>query len=596
MRINNNFCRVILFAVFVSLLMISTVNADYAFSVPSAETVVEVEQDGSLTILLEYQFRNRGQKLDFIDIGLPNNNYSLNDIEVWLDDAVNSEIKVVKADYDQTGLRYGISLEMNGASIPSGGSGKVNVRIPNLRRNLYEATSETVGEETREFAGFQFSPNYFNEKFTEGKTRYSMIFVFPDGAGDKDVYYYTPGRWVGDEKPDAWLDEDGRVVYEWYSEDADIHTDYIFGGKFPKSVLTTTENIVVSSGTSGGSSESGFDWYMLLGVLVCLGGPIVFIVYIIISIKNNRKDEKIRAGKYFPPQIKTDGEGIKRGLTAVEAAVLLETDLEQVISMILYGLAKKEVNQVNSMEPLDVTIVDPLPENLNEYEKDFIDALREPSKGTKKTKMRDCMHRLILGVSKKMEGFSLKETREYYQHICDKAWAQVEAADTPELKSKMLGENFGWAMLQDDPEKKVESTFSGYDVYPPTWWWRVDPGYYRPAHHPYSSSSSSSESGSSSEKRSGSSSSSPSRPASMPVLPGAMFARSITQSAKKLGNSVTGNMTAFRSTVKGRTNPSPVYSSSSHHHGGGSSGGSSCACACACACDSCACACAGGGR
>jgi hypothetical protein len=81
----------------------------------------------------------------------------------------------------------------------------------------------------------------------------------------------------------------------------------------------------------------------------------------------------------------------------------------------------------------------------------------------------------------------------------------------------------------------------------------------------------------------------------MPVLPGAMFARSITKSAQNLGKSMTGNMNAFKSSVKGKTNPEPVYSSSSsHRHGGGGSSHSSCACACAC--DSCACACAGGGR
>ncbi len=587
--------RLVLMALIASLLIITSVSADYSFSVTSAETVVEIDNDGLMTISLEYQFRNRGQKLDFIDIGLPNNNYSLGDIQVWLDDEVNSEIKVVRADYDQTGLRYGITLEMNGASIPSGGSGKINVWIPELKKNLYPATSETDGDVTLEFAGFNFSPNYFSSKFTEGKTRYSFIVVFPEGVFDNYVYYYTPTNWVGNDKPDAWLDENGRVVYEWYSEEADIHTEYTFGGKFLKDGLNSTDNIVTSSGGSSTSSGGGIDWWAVLGGLTCLAAPALVIFGIIKMVKGEQQAAKANARNYFPPQIKTDGEGIKRGLTAVEAAILLETDLEQVISMILYGLAKKEVVQVNSMEPLDVTIADPLPEDLNDYEKDFIEALKEPSKAAQKTKMRDAIHRLILSVSKKMEGFSLKETREYYQSICKKAWEQVEAADTPELKSKMLGDNFGWAMLQEEPDKKIEQTFSGYDVYPPYWWWRVDPGYRRPFYHSSpssSSSSSSSESGGSSEKRSGSSSSGPS---SMPVLPGAMFARSITQSAKKLGDSVTGNMNNFKSSIKGKTNPTPVYSSSSHRHGGGSSSGGS-SCACACACDSCACACAGGGR
>ena len=166
----------------------------------------------------------------------------------------------------------------------------------------------------------------------------------------------------------------------------------------------------------------------------------------------------------------------------------------------------------------------------------------------------------------------------------------MQAADTSELKSKLLGDNFGWAMLEEDPEKKVAETFADYDFRPPLWWWRVDPGYRRPIY--YESPSAQASSNSSSEKRSGSS---PSMPTHMPVLPGAMFARSITEGARKLSSSLVGNTNEFKASVKSRSNPDPVYSvsSSSHRHGGGSGRSS---CACACACDSCACACAGGGR
>lgn len=569
--------------------------ADYSFRIPKAQITLQVESDGSMTIFAEYEFENLGQKLDFVDIGLPSNNYSLKDIVVYLNDQINSKIKVTKADYEASGLRYGITLEMGSESIPSGSSGKLSVTIPYFRKNLYKATSETRDGEEAEFVGFQFSPNYFNSKFVKGSTKYSFIIVFPPYVSDGDAYYYEPENWPGEKKPDAWFDEDDCVVYEWYSENADMHTPYTFGGKFNKSALTSDANIASGNSSSGNSSSFlGIDWSegiaVITGAVTCIGIPVAFIILVIRSMANSTKEQKARAGKYFPPQVKTDGEGIKRGLTAVEAAILLETDLERVISMILYGLAKKNVLEVKSMDPLDVEIVDPLPEGLNAYETDFINALNESNKNTQKRKMREAIHRLILSVSNKVQGFSLKETREYYKGICEKAWAQVEAADTAELKSKLLGDNFGWAMLQDEPEKRVESTFSGYDFYPPSWWWRVDPGYRRPPHppgpRPYSSG------GSYDEKRSGPSSS-PS-PTPMPVLPGAMFARSITDGARRFANNLVGNPDAFKSAVKNRSNPDPIYSSS-HRHGGGSSGGRS-SCACACACDSCACACAGGGR
>ena len=59
-------------------------NADYSFEIPNAQTTVEIESDGSMTIFVEYEFKNLGQKLDYIDIGLPNNNYTLSDIQVKL--------------------------------------------------------------------------------------------------------------------------------------------------------------------------------------------------------------------------------------------------------------------------------------------------------------------------------------------------------------------------------------------------------------------------------------------------------------------------------------------------------------------------------
>ena len=594
-KINLNAAQIvrIIFVFFVCVFFIfGNVGADYSFEIPTAQTTVEVESDGSMTIFVEYEVHNLGQKIDYIDIGLPNNNYTLSDVQVMLNGETNSNIKVTKADYEQTGLRYGVSLEMGKASIATGDNATVSVWIPNLRKNLFNATSEKVDEEEQEFAGFQFTPNYFDSKYVRGKTKYSFIIVFPPDVSDGLAYYYSPEHWVGDDQPEAWMDEDYCVVYEWYSENADMHSEYVFGGKFIKSALTSPNNITSASG--GGSSSGSIDLSSIFETLACIFVPIGLFVWGTLSIIKKAKKETIRSSKnYFPPQIKTDGEGIKRGLTAVEAAVLLETDMERVISMVLYGLAKKDVIQVKSMDPIDVDIVDPLPEGLYEYETNFIEALRESNDNKRKTKMRDTMHRLILSVSKKVEGFSLKETKEYYQSICDKAWEQVEAADTPELKSKLLGDNFGWAMLENDPEKRVNETFTGYEFYPPRWWWRVDPGYRRPMHQPYTPDTVSS-GGSSDEKRSGSF---PSTPTPMPVLPGAMFARSITDGARQIANSLVGNPKTFQTSIKNRTNPSPVYSSSSssHRHGGGSSGRSS-SCACACACDSCACACAGGGR
>ena len=46
--------------------------------------------------------------------------------------------------------------------------------------------------------------------------------------------------------------------------------------------------------------------------------------------------------QYLPPRIAIEGHGIKRGLTAVEAAILLGEPLDKVMTMILFGSDQEE--------------------------------------------------------------------------------------------------------------------------------------------------------------------------------------------------------------------------------------------------------------
>jgi len=163
------------------------------------------------------------------------------------------------------------------------------------------------------------------------------------------------------------------------------------------------------------------------------------------------------------------------------------------------------------------------------------------------------------------------------------AWAQVEAADTPEVKSQKFDEYLGWTMLDKDYTGRTRQTFGTGPVILPHWWGNWDPTY---------SSSSSSSPVSTGGLGSGSA-----RPAggggqaSMPTLPGADFAASMVNGVQSFAAGVIGDVGAFTSRVTNVTNPPPPPSKSSYRGGGG---GRSCACACACA--GCACACAGGGR
>ena len=55
---------------------------------------------------------------------------------------------------------------------------------------------------------------------------------------------------------------------------------------------------------------------------------------------------KKRKLQYLPPKVSIEGHGIKRGLTAVEAAMLLEQPLDKVLTMILFAVVKKGAAEV----------------------------------------------------------------------------------------------------------------------------------------------------------------------------------------------------------------------------------------------------------
>jgi hypothetical protein len=284
---------------------------------------------------------------------------------------------------------------------------------------------------------------------------------------------------------------------------------------------------------------------------------------------------------YLPPKMAIEGHGIKRGLTAVEAAILLEQPMDKILTMILFSTIKKGAATVINQEPLEVEKADPLPVNLHQYETDFLSAVQEENASKKRKAMQTAMIDLINSVAKKMKGFSRKETLAYYRDIVNRAWSQVEAAETPEIKSEKYEEYMDWTMVDDEYEDRTKDIFRTGPVFVPTWWPRYDPGYGRQV--PSIPGSTGTQIPSSGGGR-----------ISLPQLPGSVFAASVVNGVQNFSSDVVGNITDFTSGVTQKTNPIPV--SSRGRGGSGRSFSSGGGCACACACAGCACACAGGGR
>ena len=284
--------------------------------------------------------------------------------------------------------------------------------------------------------------------------------------------------------------------------------------------------------------------------------------------------------QYLPPRVAIEGHGIKRGLTAVEAAILMGEPLDKVMTMVLFGTIKKNAAQVISRDPLKLEISTPLPQELHEYEVNFLKAFQEENPKIRRNLLQEMMVKLVKRVSEKMKGFSRRETIEYYKTIMERAWTQVEQAETPEVKGQVYDQNLEWTMLDKDYDDRTRRVFTG-PVFVPTWWGRYDPTF-RPI--PTSRGTSSS-----------SPSSSKGMP-SVPNLPGSDFAASVAVGMQTFSQKVIGNVSDFTSRVTSVTNPPPPPPPSSGGSWGGGTGGGGHSCACACACAGCACACAGGGR
>jgi hypothetical protein len=343
------------------------------------------------------------------------------------------------------------------------------------------------------------------------------------------------------------------------------YEQYTFGASFPQEYVP--ESAVVRPGILemlGISADS------LIGTTFCCG----FIAFIGVIIWGSVASSQRRKLKYLPPKIAIEGHGIKRGLTAVEAAILLEQPMDKIMTMILFACIKKDAATVLEKEPLELRVADPLPEGLRPYETDFLAAFQKTDPRERREALQDMMIDLVRNVTKKMKGFSRRETLDYYQDIVKRAWMQVEAAETPEVRSEKYDEVMEWTMLDKDYDDRTREVFRGGPVFVPVWWPRYDPVYR----------------GSMASRPSVSTAMPSAGKPSLPHLPGSDFAASMVTGVQSFSAGVIGNLTDFTNGVTNKTNPIPKPSTSSYRSGGGSS------CACACACAGCACACAGGGR
>jgi len=288
--------------------------------------------------------------------------------------------------------------------------------------------------------------------------------------------------------------------------------------------------------------------------------------------------KKLRKAAYEKPRIAVEALGAARGLTAVEATVVLDLKPVRVLTMILFGLLLKRIVVVTATDPLiklqrleRAGAAGEQAPSLRYYEIDYLNAL-EPDGSLNEMTLARTYLELRDTVDLKLRGYSRADTVNYYRSIVDRAWAQVTQAGTPELKGEAIDQNIEWLLADDKFDERFRVAFPpDVIVYPsPGWWW-----YWRGPHFPP-----------------GQTPVPPATPAEAKPVPGQEFANSIVLGLEKATNNMVKNVQEFTN----RLIPVQKVEASERSVRSRSSCVCACAhCACACACVSCACACAHGG-
>jgi hypothetical protein len=540
--------------IFTLLLLISSPARaqSYSFQVPKLTVDVYWNSDGTVSLDYTFVFANNpsGHIIDYVDLGLPNNNYSDNNITASINGHPVSDIS--SSGFQGEG-GSGVAIGLGQYAIQPGSIGTVQVHVDNIGDILYKDSQDN------NYASGEFGTSYFGSSYVSGQTDLTVTFHLPPGVKPEEPKWHAaPSGFPS--QPVTGIDDQGRVTYTWENTNANESTQYKFGASFPKSYIPSNAIVTVNPFAGIGKFISA-----AIVPILCIGG---FIAIVAAGLASDSK----RKSQYLPPKISIEGHGIKRGLTAVEAAILLEEPLDKIMTMILFSVIKKKTAEVIARDPLEIKVNHPLPEDLQPYELDFLTAF-EKSGVDRRKGLRDMVVNLVKNITEKMKGFSRQETITYYRDITKRAWEQVEASDTPEVKSQKYEEVMEWTMLDKNYGDRTQEVFRNTPVFVPVWWSHYDPGFgkvtSKPSGAPISTGG------------------------GMSHVPGADFAASMAMGVQNFSSKVVGNINDFTSSITSVTNPPPKVTTSSSK-GGFHGGGGGCACACACA--GCACACAGGGR
>ena len=591
---------------------------EYLFSVPVMQMQVVVQPDASARVMYDITFRNRSavQPIDVVDIGVPHANYSLSTFTASINGAGLTDIRPSQF------VHPGVEIHLGDREIRDGRSGTLHVEftMPDM---VYQDTTRP------DYASLRMTPTWFDGRFLVGATHLQIAVELPKSVQPDEVLDQgqpfsqkartAQGALVGWDFPEARVDAPHTVGLSFPKRDLKRVVKVTTWGLFmkwfresPRARLVVGLVFLALFGMlffrlTGGTGVSVFVVFSALAGAVFLVSPgweLASLPITMVLIAVNEWYLHNRRPAYMPPIAQVEGGGIKRGLTAPEAAVLLEMPLARVLGLVIFGLLKKGLVRQVQAEPLVVEVDEAFrtmdrafksqdqraafyreaaaKKNVivHPFEPAFLFLLESNSgRPVREIDFSLPMKGLIQRAAARMKGFDLRQTQDYYRSIVRRAVEQAKSVGDIQQREQAIDRDFEWILM--DPGYPTVFTYGR--PYRPIW-------------------------------TRGSTVSVPSAPsAPEPASPGKTTFGDVAASFAGWAESTMGGLaTAISPAALSVGRPGGGFidlsgadritgaffqalaEASASGRGGGSGGGGGCACACAgCAC---ACACAGGGR
>ncbi|MCI0396389.1 MAG: hypothetical protein L0332_28040 [Chloroflexi bacterium] len=609
---------ILLIAILLALAGPAAAAQTYYFSVPELRMQVFVQPDASARIVYDITFLNQGTSIDIVDIGVPHDNYDIGNMSASINGVALDDIRVSEF------VDPGVEVHLLAQAIGPGAQGTLHVEftMPDM---VYQDTTRN------DYASLQITPTWFDSQFVNGTSDvWVLMHMLPGIQPDEVLFQDEPFT-------DKVFFED-HIVVAWRWPEGSATGPNLVGASFPQRGLTRVVKqsildlaikwlednpgtrfflgaitvVLLAFAFLRFSGGTGFTLLVIAAFLLVwllansVGSVLLALPAMALLAVFNERSLSRRKRRYLPAIAQVEGGGIKRGLTAPEAAALLELPLNKVLTLVIFGLLEKGVVRPVADTPLEVRVnpefettgktkaeerrahrrqvAQKLGAVVRDYEHDFLDVLeKSPGRALQEIDFSGPMKELLQQTADRIKGFDLSDTQDYYRKIIKRALEEARRIGEIPEREKFLDRHMQWLLMNDD----YRHVFVAPDYY------------YRPVWvRPYTSA----------DRIGG-----PSLPSAKPSSGGPGGKTSFGDVAASFAGWTENTMGSLASAIapgalqvkgdKGAVNLSGVdrvtgdifkAMGSSSGSGGRSGGGSSCACACAgCAC---ACACAGGGR